>query len=56
MGVIRRMSIKEKVTGKLMQATSDKAELNRKMLIWRKSFVEVNKMIGGNVQKNKKNK
>jgi hypothetical protein len=50
------MGIKQKVAGKLMQATCDKAELNRKMLIWRRSFVEVNKILGGNIQKRKKNK
>lgn len=50
------MGIKDKVTGKLLQATSDKTELNKKMLIWRKSFGDVNKILGGNIQKNKKNK
>ena len=50
------MGIKGKVTSKLLQATSDKAELNRKLLTWNKSFVEVNKILGENIQKNKKNK
>lgn len=50
------MGMKDKVTSKLLQATSDKTELNRKLLSWNKSFVEVNKTIGENIQKNKKNK
>ncbi|SET80421.1 hypothetical protein SAMN05443270_1496 [Lacrimispora sphenoides] len=50
------MGMKDKVTSKLLQATSDKTELNKKMLSWNKSFVEVNKTLGGNVQKNKNNK
>jgi hypothetical protein len=50
------MAIKDKVTSKLLQVTSDKTELNKKMLTWNKSFVEVKKMLGGNAQKNKKNK
>lgn len=41
------MGMKDKVTGKLLQATSDKTELNRKALLWKKSFQEVNKAIGG---------
>lgn len=50
------MGMKNKVTSKLLQATSDKTELNKKMLTWNKSFGEVNKKLGGNVQKNNKNK
>ncbi|WP_313151926.1 hypothetical protein [Lacrimispora sp.] len=50
------MGMKDKVTSKLLQATSDKTELNKKMLTWNKSFVEVNKTLGGNAQKNKNNK
>lgn len=50
------MGMKDKVTGKLLQATSDKAELNKKMLAWNKSFVEVNKILAEKIQKNKKNK
>ncbi|MDK2967900.1 MAG: hypothetical protein PWP53_3512 [Lacrimispora sp.] len=50
------MGMKEKVTNKLLQATSDKTELNKKMLTWNKSFVEVNKTLGGNVKKNTNNK
>ena len=50
------MGMKDKVTSKLLQATSDKAELNKKMLSWNKSFVEVNKTLVGNAQKNKNNK
>lgn len=45
------MGMKDKVTSKLLQATSDKTELNKKMLAWNKSFVEVNKTLGENVQK-----
>lgn len=50
------MGMKDKVTSKLLQATSDKTELNKKMLTWNKSFVDVNKTLSGNIQKNKKNK
>ena len=50
------MGMKHKITGKLLQATSDKPDLNRKMLILNKSFVEVNKTLGGSSKKNKNNK
>ena len=40
------MGMKDKVTVKLLQATSDKTELNKKALQWKKSFVEVNKILG----------
>lgn len=50
------MNMKDKVTHKLLQATSDKTDLNKKMLAWNKSFVEVNKTLGGNVKKNTNNK
>nr|WP_288828278.1 hypothetical protein [uncultured Clostridium sp.] len=50
------MGMKDKVTNKLLQATSDKTELNKKMLAWNKSFVEVNKTLGGNLKKNTNNK
>lgn len=50
------MGMKDKVTSKLLQATSDKTDLNKKMLSWNKSFVEVNKTLGTNTDKNKKNK
>lgn len=50
------MGMKGKVTNKLLQATSDKTDLNRKLLALNKSFVEVNKALEGNIQKNKKNK
>ncbi|MEY8355296.1 hypothetical protein AALB39_18330 [Lachnospiraceae bacterium 54-53] len=50
------MGMKDKVTSKLLQATSDKTELNKKLLTWNKSFVDVNKTLGGNIQKNKNNK
>ena len=33
------MGMKDKVTVKLLQATSDKTELNKKALQWKKSFV-----------------
>ncbi len=50
------MGMKNKITGKLSQATSGKAELNRQMLILNKSFTEVNKALGGSLKKNKNNK
>ena len=52
----RTMGMKDKVTNKLLQATSDKTELNKKMLAWNKSFVEVNKTLGGNINKSTNNK
>jgi hypothetical protein len=45
------MGMKDKVTVKLLQATSDK-----KALQWKKSFVEVNKILGTSSPKKKKNK
>lgn len=50
------MGMKDKIAVKLLQATSDKTELNRKILVLKKSFVEVNKTLGENTRKNKKNK
>lgn len=50
------MSMKNKITNKLLQATSDKTDLNRRMLSINKSFVEINKTLGENTQKYKKNK
>lgn len=50
------MGMKDKVTVKLLQATSDKTELNKKALLWKKSFVEVNKILGSSNAKKKKNK
>lgn len=49
------MGMKDKVTVKLLQATSDKTELNKKALQWKKSFVEVNKILAGTTPKKKKN-
>ena len=50
------MGMKEKMTTRMLQATSDKTELNKKALMWKKSFVEVNKILAGTPQKKKKNK
>lgn len=50
------MGMKDKMTVKLLQATSDKTELNKKALLWKKSFVEVNKILAGTTPKKKKNK
>ena len=50
------MGMKDKVAVKLLQATSDKTELNKKALQWKKSFVEVNKTLGTSSPKKKKNK
>lgn len=50
------MGMKEKMEFKLLQATSDKTALNKNMLVWKKSFVEVNKILGENTKKYKKNK
>lgn len=50
------MNMKDKVTNKLLQATSDKTDLNKKLLVLNKSFVEVNKTLGGNFKKNNNNK
>ena len=53
---VQVMGMKDKITNKLLQATSDKTDLNKKLLSWNKSFVEVNKTLGANMDKNKKNK
>lgn len=50
------MGMKENLTAKLLQATSDKTELNKKAIKWKKSFVEVNKTLGSSGKKKKENK
>jgi hypothetical protein len=50
------MGMKDKVTNKLLQATSDKTDFNKKLLTFNKSFVDVNKTLGENSGKNKKSK
>lgn len=40
------MDLKTKITRSLRSATSDKEELNRRILKWHKSFKEVEKTIG----------
>ena len=50
------MGMKEQGNRKTLQATSDKTELNKKALQWKKSFVEVNKILGTSSPKKKKNK
>lgn len=46
------MDMKDKITKKLWQATSDKTELNRQVLRWKRSFDEVGKLL----EKGKKKK
>lgn len=47
------MGMKQNITSKMLQATSDKTELNRQALKWKKSFVEVNKILGKGGKKKK---
>lgn len=41
------MDIKKQLTRKLIQATSDKVELNKQALKWKKSMEEAAKALGG---------
>lgn len=45
------MDMKSKITSKMLQATSDKTDLNRRFLKWKKSFAEVDKVLGGSKKK-----
>lgn len=47
------MGMKDKVIHKMLQNTSDKTELNKTVLKWRKSFREVDKYLSGEKKKNK---
>jgi hypothetical protein len=49
------MGMRDRMTSKLLQATSDKSEMNKKMISWKKSFGEVNKVIGNSSAPKKKN-
>lgn len=49
------MALPPSITRKLMQATSDKTDLNKKALRLSRSFQEVNKLLGsGGKKKDKK--
>ena len=50
------MEMKDSITAKLSQATCDKIEWNRKVLILRRGFVEANKALGEKTGKKGKNK
>ena len=43
--------IKKQLTRKLIQATSDKVELNKQALKWKKSMEEAAKALGGGKKK-----
>lgn len=45
------MAMKDKMVKKLLQATSDKTELNKKALVFKKSFGEVSKALGSGKKK-----
>ena len=47
------VGIREHITKKLTSSTSDKTELNRLVLRWKKSFDEANKAINGGKKKSK---
>ena len=46
-----RMALPEKMTRSLLRATSDKTDLNKKVLRLHRSFKEVDKCINGEVTK-----
>lgn len=48
------MAMKDKMVKKLLQATSDKTQLNRQALRFKKSFGEVSKALGNGSKKNDK--
>ena len=45
------MSMKARITRELSKATSDKAELNKTVLKWKKHFDEAGKVIGADRKK-----
>lgn len=47
------MSMKARITRELSKATSDKTELNKTVLKWKKNFDEAGKVIGGDRKKKK---
>ena len=47
------MSMKARITRELSKATSDKAELNKSVLKWKKHFDEAGKVIGADRKKKK---
>ena len=47
------MSMKARITRELSKATSDKAELNKTVLKWKKHFDEAGKVIGAGRKKKK---
>lgn len=48
------MDMRTRLTSKLLQATSDKTELNKRALQWKKSFAEVDKVLSGSKKKEEK--
>lgn len=50
------MGLKDNVTKKLWQATSDKTELNKQVLRMKRSFDDVNKMLSKNNKKKSEKK
>ena len=49
-----RMALPDKVTRSRLRATSDKTDLNKKVLRLHRSFKEVDKFINGKVKKSDK--
>lgn len=47
------MSMKAKITRELSKATSDKAQLNKTILKWKKHFDEAGKVLGTEHKKKK---
>lgn len=47
------MSLKRKITQELLKATSDKTDLNKTVLKWKKHLDEANKVMGGGKKKKK---
>lgn len=45
------MKIKDKFIKNMLMTTSDKIEMNKKMLKWRTSFKEVQKALNGDTKK-----
>lgn len=48
------MDMRTRLTSKLLQATSDKTDLNKRALQWKKSFAEVDKVLSGSKKKEEK--
>lgn len=45
------MGIRENITKTMLRATSDKADLNKQALRWKKAFAEVDQKLNGQKKK-----